>query len=227
MERYSRYAVYYTPPEGAFADQLAAWLGWDGARGAPVANPDIDSVDVTAITETPRKYGAHGTLKPPMRLADGHSAEDLRAATARLAASLAPVTVERLEIAPLGRFLALVPTGDVTGLADLAARVVMELDPMRAAPSEAELAKRRAAQLSPAQEAHLDRWGYPYVLDQFRFHITLTGRLDKPTLAAAEAALARHLSPPAPFVIDALSLCGERTVDGRFELIERMPLTAG
>jgi hypothetical protein len=28
------------------------------------------------------------------------------------------------------------------------------------------------------QRNYLDRWGYPYVMEEFRFHMTLTGRLD-------------------------------------------------
>ena len=31
--------------------------------------------------------------------------------------------------------------------------------------------------LTPRQRDHLDRWGYPYVMQDFRFHMTLTGRL--------------------------------------------------
>ena len=40
--------------------------------------------------------------------------------------------------------------------------------------------------LTPAQEALLMRWGSPYVMDEFRFHMTLTGRLAKARMAPAQ-----------------------------------------
>ena len=49
--------------------------------------------------------------------------------------------------------------------------------PFARPPGAAELERRRKAGLSAAQEKMLLRWGYPYVLDEFRFHLTLTGRL--------------------------------------------------
>ena len=63
----------------------------------------------------------------------------------------------------------------------------------RAPPDEAELARRRQAKLSPRQEANLARWGYPYVFEEWRFHVTLTRRLSpeerEVVLPAAEAHL--------------------------------------
>jgi hypothetical protein len=54
---------------------------------------------------------------------------------------------------------------------------VEHLDPLRAPPSDAELARRRRADLTPRQDAMLMRWGYPYVFDTWFFHMTLTRRL--------------------------------------------------
>ena len=86
--------------------------------------------------------------------------------------------------------------------------------------------KRRAARLNPQQETHLQRWGYPYVLDQFRYHMTLTGRLDADTRPTAQAAMADRIAglPLAPFIIDALTLLGQDDA-GRFHQIARLPLT--
>ncbi|WP_299588834.1 DUF1045 domain-containing protein [uncultured Tateyamaria sp.] len=224
---FTRYAIYYTPASGTpLADFGAHWLGWDSAAGATRPHPDVDGIDVAGVTDTPRKYGFHGTIKPPFRLAEGHHADDLQDALARLCETAQPVTLDALVLARLGRFLALVPAGDTAALGALAARAVQELDAFRAPPTQAELTKRRAARLSPAQDAHLVRWGYPYVLDQFRFHLTLSGKLDKPTAAAAEAALSAHLAPLdlAPYVIDGLTLLGE-DAEGRFHQIHRYTLT--
>ena len=225
---FTRYAIYYAPPADAEWTQFAtSWLGWDMETGAPVAHPAVDGIDVASVTEVPRKYGLHATMKPPFRLREGQTVEALYDACTALAARQAPVSLDGLEIARLGRFLALRPVGETHALNALAAACVQELDAFRAPASEAELARRRAAGLSPAQERHLLPWGYPYVLDQFRFHITLSGRLDKSTLTGVETALGQQLAPllPAPFPISDLALMGEAE-DGRFHLIQRYALSA-
>ena len=224
---FHRYAVYYTPEPGApLAEFGAHWLGWDSARGAARTHLDMGTLDVAGITATPRKYGFHGTIKPPFRLADGMTPEAPAESLAILCASAAPVTLEGLHLARLGRFLALVPTGEAHELAGLAARAVKELGAFRAPAKEAELIKRRAARLNPAQDANLVQWGYPYVLDQFRFHLTLTGRLAPELIAQAEAALDAPLAQLdlAPYHMAGLTLLGEDDA-GRFHQIHRYPLT--
>lgn len=216
---YTRYGIYYTPPEGDFAQVGADWLGWDLARRRETETAD------DALTLKPRKYGFHGTLKPPFFLAEGRSEADLKTALADLANRLAPVTLEGLRVTPLGAFLALMPEGDTAALRELAGSVVRDLDGFRAPPSTAELARRRAAGLSPVEEAHLLRWGYPYVMERFNFHMTLTGPLPKKQRAAVRSALdARFQSViPKPFVVDGLTLVGEAD-SGLFHLVQRYNL---
>jgi len=224
---FTRYAIYYTPaPDTPLADFGARWLGWDSAHGVTRGHPDIGDLDVATLTATPRKYGLHGTIKPPFRLADGMTAQGLADAVAGLCADASPVTLEGLKLARLGRFLALVPDGDVSALAALAARAVRELDEFRAPSSEAEMATRRTARLTAAQDAHLARWGYPYVLDQFRFHLTLTGPLGPKEAARVKAALTQPLATLAlaPFGVTGLTLMGEDRT-GRFQQIHRYTLT--
>ncbi len=221
---FQRYAVYFTP-EGALADQGAAWLGWDVARGVTLAHPQVGDLDVEALTRTPRKYGLHGTIKPPFFLADGAEPDQLEAALRGLCARLAPVALNGLAVRDLAGFIALKPVGDQTMLADLAAIVVTDLDHFRAPPDEAELARRRQAPLSDAQEAHLARWGYPYVMDQFRFHITLTGRIEGDT-SRVRTLIETHFAPslPVPFRVDSLTLAGQDG-QGMFHEIHRYRLT--
>jgi putative phosphonate metabolism protein len=228
MKNYTRFAIYYAPRNGAFADTAAAWLGWDVATGTPCPPPDVAGLPVglEAITETPRKYGFHGTIKPPFRLAEGTDAGDLQDATAALARSLPPAEMDGLAITRLGRFLAFTPVGKTAALGHIAATAVQELDRFRAPPTEAELEKRRKARLSARQDQYLSDWGYPYVLDEFRFHLTLTGRLERAHLdpvAAAAGALFDGLIPT-PFRVEDLCLFGERE-DGRFEILHRYALT--
>lgn len=221
---FERYAIYYTP-QGSLADTGAAWLGWDLAKGQAAAHPRIAGLDIAALTQTPRKYGLHGTIKPPFGLANGTTPEQLKATVETLCDGLAPVAMEGLQVADLAGFIALKPIGDQIALARLAAQVVMDLDHFRAAPSTTELARRRQAPLTPAQEQHLIDWGYPYVMDAFRFHITLTGRTES---AACLAPITSHFTPhlPAPFYVDSLTIAGQAT-NGMFHEICRFSLKGG
>lgn len=222
MTSYSRYAVYYLPDDPELASFGTSWLGWDVEIGATVDHPPVTGIE--GITETPRKYGFHGTLKPPFKLAQGKTAEDLEAAVENLASRLSPVSVEAMVLASLGKFLAIVPQGDQSALAAMAFACVRELDDFRAPPSEAELERRRTKGLSAAQDALLVQWGYPYVDTEFRFHLTLSGSLPTEDLEAARVAASEHLPPlPEPFAFTSISMVGERA-DGRFETIRRFPL---
>jgi hypothetical protein len=219
---FTRYAIYFTP-DGALAARGAEWLGWDIASGGSVAHPDLVGVNLTELTATPRKYGFHGTIKPPFFLAEGTRVEELEEAVAELVARLPTVRLDGLQVAQLGQFLALTPLGDQTELASRAAQVVTGLDRFRAPPSATELERRRAAPLSPAQEQHLADWGYPYVMDQFRFHLTLSGQIAdaKTILPIAQTHFESVL--PTPFIVDSLTLAGQGP-DWCFQEIHRYAL---
>jgi putative phosphonate metabolism protein len=221
---FQRYAVYFTP-EGSLATCGAAWLGWDLAAGEAVAHPAVGELDVADLTRTPRKYGFHGTIKPPFSLARGTSAGSLAEEVEALCNRLAPVALEGLEVSAMGGFVALTPMGDSTRLGELAARVVKDLDRFRAPPDAAELERRRRSRLSPAQEMNLETWGYPYVMDQFRFHLTLTGRINGATEEVVMA-LRRHFTPhlSAPFTINTLTLVGQDG-NGMFHQVHRFALS--
>lgn len=228
MDEFRRYAIYYAPRDGAFAGAVASWLGWDPVTGAAVAYPSLDGLPapVEALTAEPRKYGFHGTIKAPFRLAEGVGRADLEQEVARLAARLAPVVMPGLQLVALKGFVALLPEGDEADLLELGAEVVTQLDPLRAALTGAEVAKRRPERLSARQRALLDQWGYPYVMEEFRFHLTLTGTLQAPQARAVLGVLEPWLAPvlPRPFVIGDLCLFGEDAA-GRFHLLSRHALT--
>ena len=224
---FSRYAIYLTLPEGPLSEFGVAWLGWDAATGRETVAPEVDGLPAPAhdITATPRKYGLHGTIKPPFRLAEGATYEELNDAFATLCKSCSPATTGPLELARLGSFLALISTGDTTELADLAASMVKSLDSFRAAPTEAELEKRRKSRLNPRQDALLTQWGYPYVMDEFRFHITRSGKLGNQADAVKEV-LTPRIAPllPRPFEVSNLTLVGEDGA-GQFHHIQRYTLS--
>jgi len=177
----ARYAVYYAPPADSELWRLGCrWLGRDPQRGEILEQPAVQGMDaarIAALTASPRTYGFHATLKPPFRLREGCVADDLDRALAAVSRTQRPFTLPRLQLARLGGFLALTPVDADEALRDLAQRCVVELDGLRHPPDEDELLRRRSAGLSERQERLLERWGYPYVLEEFRFHLTLTDRV--------------------------------------------------
>ncbi|AWB49550.1 phosphonate metabolism protein [Gemmobacter aquarius] len=226
MEKFRRYAIYFAPRAGDFADRAAAWLGWSAERGE-VPHPEVAGLPLPlhALTATPRKYGFHGTIKPPFALAAGVGAHDMHEAVAALAARIGPVSFARLRLERIGGFLALVPEGDQAALQALGAEVVTALDRFRAPLTEADIARRRPERLTSRQRELLDRWGYPYVMEEFRFHLTLTGDLAADMAQAVMPVAQGWFGPalPEPFRIEDLCLFGE-AADGRFHLVHRYAL---
>ena len=229
---FSRYAVYAIPdPASPLFQRASRWLGWDSVAAVETLFPGPDelgnpaSLDIERLTRTPRKYGFHGTLKPPMRLAEGRDEAALIARTADLAATLTPVAIPTLDIAVIGRFLALVPTTANPALSDLAAAIVTGLDEFRRPADDAELATRRANGLSTRQDELLCEWGYPYVLDEFRFHMTLSGQQSTDEIPAVQAMLTEWIGPhiPATLMLDRLVIMGE-TESGRFQMMASLPI---
>ncbi len=176
-----RYALYYAPrAEEALAVAASRWLGRNADTGEArdiVPMSDVSHERLCAIVADPRLYGFHGTLKPPIALVEGATERDFLDAVGSLAATERQIDVAALELAELQDFLALVPSGRCAALQDFSDRCVVEFDEFRRPADEAELARRRAAGLTQRQEDLLLRWGYPYVLEQGRFHLTLTGRV--------------------------------------------------
>ncbi len=228
MPDFKRYAIYYAPPEDHPLARLgAAWLGWDAITGRPAPHPALPGLPrpVARLTETPRKYGLHGTLKPPFRLAEGRDPVDLVRALDAFAAEQGAFDIPRVALGCLGDFIAVMPASCCPALTALAANTVESLDAFRAPPSAEELDRRRAAGLSDRQESLLRRWGYPYVMGEFRFHITLTGRLGPDERETVKERLRAHFAPALGTALPVRDLClfGEDEA-GRFHLVRRAPL---
>lgn len=217
-----RAALYFAPPADHSLSRTAAeWLGrdaWSGAavRSGPVAG--FDSAERKALTAEPRRYGFHATLKAPFRLGDGDNLGDLRAAVVAFARAAHAVTIPALRLERIGPFFALTPADVVPDLQDLAAAVVRDFEPFRAPLTPAEIARRRPERLTERQRAYLDAWGYPYVFDEFRFHMTLTGPVPEERQAAMAAVLEARFAAfiGRPLAVDTLCLFVERGSPGDF-----------
>lgn len=157
-----RFAIYFAPGRDSLLGQRAeAWL----------AQPELEALTVSA-----RRYGFHATLKAPMALAAGVDRAQVEMAVAEFAGRNAAVEME-LAARLIDGFLALTAEPQSQELTDFAASVVVALEPLRALLAPAERARRLRAPLSARQIELLDRYGYPYVLEEFQFHMTLTDRL--------------------------------------------------
>ncbi|MBB5047996.1 putative phosphonate metabolism protein [Rhodopseudomonas rhenobacensis] len=236
MSRFPRYAIYYVPAaDSALARFGAALLGYDVHRGAELDFPaDVAAAieDWRELTADPRGYGFHATLKAPFSLAPAQSEAALLAACEDFAAAAPTVPVIEPTVAAISGFIAVVPATVSPQLMDLAQACVTGFDGFRAPLTEQDRARRNPARLTPAQLGYLDRWGYPYVFEQFRFHMTLTGRLpaerQPPVLALLQQRFAALALPE--LAIDRIALFRQSDAGERFRVIgefELRPAAAG
>jgi putative phosphonate metabolism protein len=227
-----RYAVYFAPAQTSTLWQLGcAWLGRDAATGAMLAPPELPGLSserVLCLTASARHYGLHATLKPPFTLAERMSQDHLTAALTTLARAGRPFTLPALRISMLSDFIALQTETRSELLQQLAERCVAELDFLRRPAQAEELARRRTQGLSPRQEALLQRYGYPYVMDEWRFHMTLTARVFGAEREAALSGLESYLQPAlqAPIRCEDVCLFVQRSPETAFVLEQRLPLGA-
>lgn len=220
--KYSRFAIYYAPrAQSALAQFAHEWFAGDLPEWC-----DLPTAVYRRAIQSPSKYGIHGTLKAPFRLSDGGSLSELDARLERFAAHRAPLSLQPLELRAIGDFLALCPRGDITSLNRLATAAVLCFDDFRAAPNEPELARRLASPLSRDQKLLLNWYGYPYILNEFRFHITLSGRLDEGERERVAAAIEPRLSKALnqDFYIEDVCLFGDPGGGERFEILKRYGL---
>lgn len=228
-----RYALYLAPPADSALWRLgSAVLGYDAETGRDPAPPELAGFDAETwhdVTAEPRRYGFHGTLKAPFRLADGVGEEDMLALVSACAREHHPFELPPLAVRALGAFIALVLPVPVPALMELAACAVTAVDPARAPLTPAEIARRRPERLSARQRGYLEAYGYPYVLDEFRFHMTLTGPLGEAERGHALNALAQAYSASGaevPVTIADVGLYVQEAPQERFRLVRRIPLGA-
>ena len=187
--------------------------------------PGFSRERLDGLTATSRTYGFHATLKAPFQLRCDPA--ELRAAVEAFARRRAPALAPPLRVRAIHEFLSLMPSGPAPAVDRLAADCVRAFEPFRAPPMHGEMARRSAAGLSPGQSALMARWGYPYVMEQFRFHLTLTDRIAD---AAERMAIMQKILPlvapfrSAPLQIDQICLCRQDEPGQPFVLEKRYPL---
>lgn len=225
MTGFPRYAIYFAAgADSALSRFGAELLGYDAYTGDEVPFPR-EALQIAPnwrdITADPRKYGFHATLKAPMALASGRTEAGLVAACATFAGQPRTIPVIRPVVDTIGGFIAVIPAEPVDALQQFAADCVREFDSFRASLTAEDRARRKPEKLDERQRDYLDRWGYPYVMEEFRFHMTLTGRLDaerrRPILEMLRGRFAaRGLDT---LVIDRLALFRQDETRARFRIV--------
>jgi putative phosphonate metabolism protein len=227
-----RFAIYFVPgADTALYRFGASVLGYDCYAGASITRMHADGLaeaDWTALTAEPRTYGFHATLKAPFRLRDEFAEADLLAEMQASAVALSNIPTFAPTVELIGGFVALVPQDSTPALDRLAAQCVKSFDRFRAPMTTDEKARRTAAGLSAAQAENLERWGYPYVLDEFRFHMTLTGRIAPDRRTAVHALLREAFGRACgfhPIALDRLALV-RQDFGTPFRVIDQVALHA-
>ena len=227
---FDRYAVYYAPEKGSILAELGNhWLGRDPELNKSLSPPYSKNLSVDLFekyTRTPKRYGFHGTLKAPFRLHDAANFVDLDFALEKLAGTLTKVRTEALRLKEFSNFFALVPSGACEAINGISARCVEELDVFQRPLESYELERRRLAGLTPAQDANLVKWGYPYVFDEFRFHLTLTGNVPEGLRTDFREHIVGWMAPvfSNPFEVTEICLFGDPGGGLPFRLLKRYAL---
>jgi len=231
MPSFPRYAIYYAPPAPARLWEFgASLLGYDAWSGDdhPFPGEILDAItDWAEITADARKYGFHATLKAPFALSVETTEAELRAACANFAAGPRTIPIIRPAVDAISGFIAVVPGAASPDLQQLAADCVEMFDPFRAPITPEDRARRKPDLLTSRQRDHLDRWGYPYVMEDFRFHMTLTCRLPDDRRRAVLSMLRHRFEALAVthLAIDRIVLFRQDSSSACFHVIGDWPLT--
>jgi putative phosphonate metabolism protein len=231
MANYPRYAIYYAPAPGSDLDRFGAQLlGYDAFNGGDL--PFADRIEQTVpdwreLTQDPRKYGFHATLKAPMPLAPDATEAELLAACESFAGTPRKIPMIRPVVDSISGFITVVAAEPSAELERLAADCTRDFDSFRAPLTPEDRARRNPQQLTPRQRDYLERWGYPYVMEDFRFHLTLTGRLDAERRAAILPILQQRFAALdiTTLTIDRIALFRQDDADSRFTIIGHCALT--
>ncbi|MDR1656170.1 MAG: DUF1045 domain-containing protein [Deltaproteobacteria bacterium] len=208
----TRYAVYYVPKKDSLLYSLGRdTLGYCIYEGLKYSSPN--PVQVKAA-----KYGFHGTIVAPFRT--NLSAQVLAGTLSWAALRLSPVNLTGLKAMALPNgFPALALVDPNPELSKIESSLVRLLTPLRLPLNLIEIQSR--GQLPPKQLEYALQWGYPWVFEYFRFHLTLGDVEDQPMLSERVCRLSKVFTPEllAGEVLDQLSLCVQPSPHDSFKVL--------
>ncbi len=229
-----RYALYLTPPQDGDLWRFGRdVIGRDAATGLSCEGFAPEGYELESwrsLTSEPRRYGFHATIKAPFRLRADLDFVDLTDRIAAFARSFKPFDAGELHVGAMaaddGRaFVVLRPEGRSKALRSFEASAVRTLDALRAPLAEDEQARRNVSKLTPRQRYYLEAWGYPYVIDEFRPHFTLTNAVPDPAPLVKSLQWEFSLRVASRTMrVDAVTLFAEASPGGDFKILRRFPL---
>lgn len=175
-----RFALYFAPCQSSSLSRFGETvLGRSAlsARTSETISTFPDQARWRSLTTSPAHYGFHATLKAPFELQKGMSADQLRSALTDFAQQQTAIPLHGLGPRRLSHFIALTVDKQPDALTQLAQACVETFEPFRAPLDDKDMKRRLASNLTERQQALLSQFGYPYVAEQFRFHMTLSGAL--------------------------------------------------
>lgn len=232
----ARFAVYYAPPAASgWWHEGCRWLQRDPHTQAVLEAPSVPGLggNLTELTREPRRYGWHATLVAPFRAAPGVTPAQIHAHALAWAARQQRFDMS-VQVTQLDGFVAVVPAATATtaaaqhadaraAVAALAADAVRACAGLRAPPTAAELERRRTMQLSARQEALMQAWGYPFVFEEFRFHMTLSNRVGPADAHAIQAWWQTRLPALGPLPVAGAALFVQTAPQNDFVLWQHLP----
>lgn len=224
-----RYAIYYAPPPGSDLEAFGRhWLGRDHITGEPVEQPRLDGLDPTEqveITRSARHYGFHATLKAPFELAADVDVRALYAKAHDFAAAREKFEAPSLQIAKIAKWIAFTLSNPSEEMDRLSADCVRDFEEFRGPLSNEDIDRRRKSGLSARQDQQLLAFGYPHIFDDFQFHMTLAGPLEKAGLERIHHLLTATAPPldQRPFIVDAIAIYEQSDRDQPFIQTARLP----
>ena len=175
-----RYAIYYSPESRTPLWSLGTgWIGRDvlsDRRVEPQHRVQVSELERQALTATPAHYGLHATLKAPFELCYGYDYVDLRRKMLDFCARRERFSLPLLMLKNMDDFVALVACSPSPMIDRLARDCVEEFDAFRQPMTAHELSLCNSRPMTRQQYDLLIKWGYPYVMETYRFHITLSNR---------------------------------------------------
>lgn len=225
-----RYAIYFTFAQDSPMYQLGMeWLGHDIYKKTSGIKKTLsgNNTENNILTKKARQYGFHATLKAPFRLREGTTKKQLKKTFKFYASKHRAFECNLLKVEQLGNFIALVPQKKCKKLNKLANDCTMTFETFRATLSAEEIIHRKPEKLTANQQLLLDKWGYPFVMDEFRFHITLTDALTTEKLQHTLPVLKEYFDPhlSQPLLINQIHLVRQKDKTQPFSIIESANLS--
>ncbi len=221
-----RYAIYFSPPaDDPLTLAAAQWLGRDPFSSCYLVR-DHPCDEHEALIVEPKRYGFHATLKAPFELREDRSESELLEAFDAFVSDFQGFSIPEIVLGRLGSFFALVPGDFCPEVELLADRSVSQFEGFRAPLKACDIERRDPAKFNESQRQNLLTWGYPYVFEDFRFHMSLTGPVAPDRRQAVQRALEASFAPflGRPLRIDHLAVFVEAERGSPFKVLKISPL---